>query len=90
MNSIILTAFFALIAASNAGLLAPSLYSAPLAYSAPVVSPYAAPVVAGGLVGDQTVVAGPSGTIATGRSFATPFVGGYGAPGVIAARSFII
>ncbi|KAJ8943408.1 hypothetical protein NQ314_009777 [Rhamnusium bicolor] len=90
MNSFALVAFFAVFAASNAGLLAPSLYTAPLAYSAPVVSPYAVPAVAGGLVGEQTLVAGPSGTIATGRTFAPSFVGGYAAPGVIAARSYLI
>ncbi|KAJ8943407.1 hypothetical protein NQ314_009776 [Rhamnusium bicolor] len=89
MNSFALAAFFVVFAAANASILAPSLYSAPLAYSAPVVSPYAAPVVAGGVVGEQIVVAGPSGTIATGRTLAAPFVGAYGAPGVIAARSYL-
>lgn len=49
-----------------------SAYSAPVvsAYSHPVVSAYSSPVVAGGLVGHNsvdTVIAGPSGTIATSR-----------------------
>ncbi|KAJ8963224.1 hypothetical protein NQ318_018690 [Aromia moschata] len=122
MNSFVYLAFFALLAAANAGLLAPaarvlqgpssrttlvgpdgSVISsvAPggqvitdalpgaVAYSAPVVAA-AAPLVAapavvaragpivpaasfvGGVIGDRTVVAGPSGTIATGRTVAAP------------------
>ncbi|ENN74578.1 hypothetical protein YQE_08900, partial [Dendroctonus ponderosae] len=49
-----------------------SAYSAPIvsAYSAPVVSAYAAPLVSG----VDTVVAGPSGTIATGRTVGAPVV----------------
>ncbi|CAH1163527.1 unnamed protein product [Phaedon cochleariae] len=65
-----------------------SAYSAPVlsAYTAPVVSAYAAPAVyASGLAGhssEDTVVAGPSGTIATSRKVATPAVYGHGIHGL--------
>ncbi|XP_066254530.1 cuticle protein 16.5-like [Euwallacea similis] len=53
-------------------------YSAPVvsAYSAPVVSTYSAPLVSGVATHStvDTVVAGPSGTIATGRTVASPVV----------------
>ncbi|KAG5879410.1 hypothetical protein JTB14_027233 [Gonioctena quinquepunctata] len=65
-----------------------SAYSAPAvsAYSAPLWSAYAAPsVVASGLVAQNsvdTVVAGPSGTIATSKTVAAPAL--YSAPTVYA------
>ncbi|KAJ8924262.1 hypothetical protein NQ315_007054 [Exocentrus adspersus] len=61
-------AFFAFLAVAHAGIISP------------VVSAYSAPWVGAGLVGEQTVVAGPSGTIATGRTLAAPAVAAYGAP----------
>ncbi|KAG5879412.1 hypothetical protein JTB14_027235 [Gonioctena quinquepunctata] len=65
-----------------------SAYSAPAvsAYSAPLWSAYAAPsVVANGVVAQNsvdTVVAGPSGTIATSKTVAAPAF--YSAPTVYA------
>ncbi|KAJ8924249.1 hypothetical protein NQ315_007041 [Exocentrus adspersus] len=93
MADTVLVALFAVFAAANASVLPAtpilSAYSA-----APLISTYsAAPLVSTGLVGEQTVVAGPSGTIATGRTLAAPayaaapFVSSYAAPGLI-ARSF--
>ncbi|XP_023025867.2 uncharacterized protein [Leptinotarsa decemlineata] len=67
-----------------------SAYSTPVvsAYSAPLVSAYAAPsVVASGVVAHRsvdTVVAGPSGTIATSKTVAAPAV--YSAPTVYATH----
>ncbi|XP_050294698.1 cuticle protein 16.5-like isoform X3 [Anthonomus grandis grandis] len=51
---------------------APLAYAAPahVAYSAPLVSAYSAPVVASGVVGHSTVISGPSGTVATGKTVA--------------------
>ncbi|XP_050294696.1 cuticle protein 16.5-like isoform X2 [Anthonomus grandis grandis] len=54
---------------------APLAYAAPahVAYSAPLVSAYSAPVVSSGVVGHSTVdtvISGPSGTIATGKTVA--------------------
>ncbi|XP_023309968.1 cuticle protein 16.5-like [Anoplophora glabripennis] len=57
-----------------------STYAAPAVLGSPIVSAYSAPVVAAGLVGEQTVVAGPSGTIATGQTLAAPAVAAYAAP----------
>lgn len=66
---------------------APVVAAPAVAYSAPLVSAYAAPVVAAPLAYSapilagvaaqstvDTVVAGPSGTIATGRTVASPLV----------------
>ncbi|XP_023312776.1 vitelline membrane protein Vm26Ab-like [Anoplophora glabripennis] len=88
MNSFVLVAFFTLFAVASAEILP----GAPLvsAYSAPVVSAYSAPVVGAGLVGEQTVVAGPSGTIATGRILASPAVAAYAAPAVAAYSAPIV
>ncbi|XP_018563100.1 vitelline membrane protein Vm26Ab-like [Anoplophora glabripennis] len=89
MNSFVLVALFAVFAAANAGLLT----GAPLvsAYgAAPVVSAYSAPLVGAGLVGEQTVVAGPSGTIATGRTLAAPAVSAYAAPALAAYSAPIV
>ncbi|KAJ8963223.1 hypothetical protein NQ318_018689 [Aromia moschata] len=71
---------------------APAIAAAPLvsAYSAPVVSSYAAPLVTGGVIGARSVIAGPSGTIATGSSLAAPAVATYAAPAVVAARSILV
>ncbi|KAJ8924261.1 hypothetical protein NQ315_007053 [Exocentrus adspersus] len=93
MNSFVLVALFAVFAAANASVLPAtpilSSYSA-----APLLSAYsAAPWVSTGLVGERTIVAGPSGTIATGRTLAAPaiaaapLISSYAAPGLI-ARSF--
>ncbi|XP_018563086.1 cuticle protein 16.5-like [Anoplophora glabripennis] len=83
MNSFVLVALFAVFAAANAGVLpATSLVTGYAA--APVVSAYSAPLVGAGLVGEQTVVAGPSGTIATGKTFGAPAVAAYAAPAVAA------
>ncbi|CAH1163526.1 unnamed protein product [Phaedon cochleariae] len=68
-----------------------SAYASPVlsAYSAPVVSAYSAHAVpsvyASGVVAHNshdTVVAGPSGTIATSRNIATPTVYGHGIHGL--------
>ncbi|KAH1007485.1 hypothetical protein HUJ04_004710 [Dendroctonus ponderosae] len=48
-----------------------SAYSSPLVSGVPVVSAYSAPVLSGV---EDTVVAGPSGTIISGRSVAAPLV----------------
>ncbi|KAJ8924252.1 hypothetical protein NQ315_007044 [Exocentrus adspersus] len=77
MNSFVLVAFFAFFAVASAGILPAPVVSA---YATPVVSAYSAPWVGAGLVGEQTVIAGPSGTVATGRTLAAPAVAAYGAP----------
>ncbi|XP_050294695.1 uncharacterized protein LOC126734905 [Anthonomus grandis grandis] len=55
---------------------APLVYSAPLAYSAPVVHGYSAPLAySAGIVAEKqldTLVAGPSGTIATSKTVHSP------------------
>ncbi|XP_018563125.1 vitelline membrane protein Vm26Ab-like [Anoplophora glabripennis] len=89
MNSLVFVALLAVFAAANAGVLT----GAPLisAYgAAPVVSAYSAPLVGAGLVGEQTVVAGPSGTIATGRTLGAPAFAAYAAPAVAAYSSPIV
>ncbi|KAK9872436.1 hypothetical protein WA026_017894 [Henosepilachna vigintioctopunctata] len=92
MNSVALV-FFAAVAAVSAGVIAPAFtaYSAPFAaaYATPIATPLAAPVIAayaapygavGSLAAEDTVVAGPSGTIATSKRAGAPIVaGGYAA-----------
>lgn len=56
-----------------------SAYSAPVvsAYSAPVLSTYSSPLLASGVVAQKsldTLVAGPSGTIATSKTLTAPTV----------------
>nr|XP_023026476.1 cuticle protein 38-like [Leptinotarsa decemlineata] len=78
------------VVSAYASLPAYTAYSAPVisSYSAPVVSAYTAPsVVASGVVAQKSVdsvVAGPSGTIATSKTVATPAI--YAAPAVYAAH----
>ncbi|KAL3287488.1 hypothetical protein HHI36_001958 [Cryptolaemus montrouzieri] len=92
MNSIAAVIFFAVVAAASAGLIAPSgiiarSYTAPVysAYAAPLAAPltYSAPLATGYLgriAAENTLVAGPSGTIATSKSIGAPAIAaGYAA-----------
>ncbi|KAL3287486.1 hypothetical protein HHI36_001956 [Cryptolaemus montrouzieri] len=86
MNSIATVVFFAVVAAASAGLIAPSgiiarTYTAPAygAYAASLTAPlaYSAPLTTGYLeriAAENTVVAGPSGTISTLKSIGAPAI----------------
>ncbi|KAL3287487.1 hypothetical protein HHI36_001957 [Cryptolaemus montrouzieri] len=86
MNSIAAVVFFAVVAAASAGLIAPSgiiarTYTAPVygAYAVPLAAPlaYSAPLTTGyfgRIAAENTVVAGPSGTISTSKSVGSPAI----------------
>ncbi|XP_045474029.1 pupal cuticle protein C1B-like [Harmonia axyridis] len=94
MNSLVAVVFFAAVAAASAGVIHPaglvaSTYSAP-AIVAPVATAYGAPLAhhhlaysapLGHVASEDTVVAGPSGTVATSKTIGAPAVAAtYAAP----------
>ncbi|XP_045474092.1 uncharacterized protein LOC123680305 [Harmonia axyridis] len=76
MNSMIAVAFLAAFAVANAAVIAPGYYAAPIYSSRLITSPYASvPLsteVIGGAASEDTVIAGPSGTISTSKNVAGP------------------
>ncbi|XP_044747267.1 uncharacterized protein LOC123308600 [Coccinella septempunctata] len=79
MNAMLAIVFFAAFAAANSAVIAPAYYTAPITYTSRLIaSPYASvPVstqVVGGAASEDTLIAGPSGTISTSKNVAGPAV----------------